>query len=472
MSDVKNFHFFMFPWLAFGHMIPYLELAKLLAKKGHKISFFSTPKNIQRLPKLPPNLKPKIEFITLQLPHVENLPENAEATIDLPYNKVRYLKIAFDKLQESMPKLIETLSPDFVIQDFASYWLVPITKKSQTPTIYFSIFPATGLSMGGDPSSIIIGDDDRVKPEDFTVKPKWVPFETNVRPSFYQIQRMFNDLVIDGGNVSDIYRLAVTVKGVDVVAIRSCYEFEGEWLQVIENLYEKEIIPIGLLPTTSYDDGEDDNNETWLEMKAWLDMQQKGSVVYIAFGSETKPSQDELTIIALGLELSNLPFFWVFRQQRGCADSEVIELPEQFEERTNGRGFICTSWAPQLKILNHESIGGFLTHSGWSSVIEAVQFEKPLILLPFLADQGMICSHLTEKKLGYPIFRNELDGSFTKECVAESLRLVIVEEKGKIYRQNVKEMKESCSKDVQQRFVDNLLDYLQSHKRFQRRESN
>lgn len=227
-----------------------------------------------------------------------------------------------------------------------------------------------------------------------------------------------------------------------------------------------------MLPTTSYDDGEEDNNETWLEMKAWLDMQQKGSVVYIAFGSETKPSQDELTIIALGLELSNLPFFWVFRKQRGCADSKVIELPEQFEERTKGRGFICTSWAPQLKLLNHESIGGFLTHSGWSSVIEAVQFEKPLILLPFLGDQGMICSHLTEKKLGYPIFRNELDGSFTKECVAKSLRLVMVEEKGKIYSQNVKEMKESCSKDVQQRFVDNLLAYLQSHKRFQRRESN
>nr|WIW42790.1 UDP-glycosyltransferase [Nicotiana tabacum] len=431
MSDVKNFHFFMFPWLAFGHMIPYVELAKLLAEKGHKISFFSTPKNIQRLPKLPPNFKPHIEFITLQLPHVENLPENAEATSDLPYNKVRYLKIAFDRLQESMPKLIESIYPDFVIQDFASYWLVPITEKLQIPTIYFSIFPATCLSLGGIPSSIINGDNDRVKPEDFTVKPKWVTFETNVRPSFYQIQR----------NVSDIYRLAVTVKGVDVVAIRSCYEFEGEWLQVIENIYEKPIIPIG-------------------------------SVVYIAFGSETKPSQDELTIIALGLELSNLPFFWVFRKQRGCADSKVIELPEQFEERTKGRGFICTSWAPQLKLLNHESIGGFLTHSGWSSVIEAVQFEKPLILLPFLGDQGMICSHLTEKKLGYPIFRNELDGSFTKECVAKSLRLVMVEEKGKIYSQNVKEMKESCSKDVQQRFVDNLLAYLQSHKRFQRRESN
>lgn len=70
----------------------------------------------------------------------------------------------------------------------------------------------------------------------------------------------------------------MTVKGVDVVAIRSCYEFEGEWLQVIENIYEKPIIPIGLLPTTSYDDGEEDNNETWLEMKAWLDMQQKGTL--------------------------------------------------------------------------------------------------------------------------------------------------------------------------------------------------
>ncbi|KAK6775059.1 hypothetical protein RDI58_026060 [Solanum bulbocastanum] len=55
-ENSKKMHIAVFPWLAFGHMIPYLELSKLIAQKGHKISFISTPRNIDRLPILPPNL--------------------------------------------------------------------------------------------------------------------------------------------------------------------------------------------------------------------------------------------------------------------------------------------------------------------------------------------------------------------------------------------------------------------------------
>lgn len=53
-NEVENkLHIVMFPWLAFGHIIPYLKLSKLIAQKGHKISFISTSRNIDRLPKLP-----------------------------------------------------------------------------------------------------------------------------------------------------------------------------------------------------------------------------------------------------------------------------------------------------------------------------------------------------------------------------------------------------------------------------------
>ncbi|EEF28860.1 UDP-glucosyltransferase, putative [Ricinus communis] len=72
-------------------------------------------------------------------------------------------------------------------------------------------------------------------------------------------------------------------------------------------------------------------------------------------------------------------------------------LPEGFEERTKGRGVVCT-------------------------VVEASQNERPLILLTFLADQGINARNLEEKKTGYPIPRNEFDGSFRSDSVAESLK--------------------------------------------------
>lgn len=275
---------------------------------------------------------------------------------------------------------------------------------------------------------------------------------------------MFEDIARDGGeNISALYRIGATVSGCDAVAIRSCEEFEPEWLKLLEDFYKKPVIPVGLLPSTAADD---DCDERWVEIKAWLDKRVKGSVVYIAFGSETKPNQTELTELALGLEKSELPFFWVHKNQLGSADTESTLLPEGFEERTRDRGVVCTTWAPQLKILSHDSVRSLLSHSGYSSVIEAVQFGKALIVLPFLGDQGMIATFLEEKNMAYSIPRDELDGSFTSDSVAESVRMVMLEEEGRVYRDKVNEMKGVFGNRIKQDYyVNNFLTYLGSDRK-------
>ncbi|KAL7192614.1 hypothetical protein ACSBR2_024437 [Camellia fascicularis] len=133
----------MFPWLAFGHMIPYLDLAKLIAQKGHKISFVSTPRNIQHLPILPHNLSPFIHFFELPLPHVDNhLPENAEATMDVPSDHIPYPKKAFDGLETGLAGFLQASVPDWIIYDFAPYWLPPITTKLGISRVFFLIINA------------------------------------------------------------------------------------------------------------------------------------------------------------------------------------------------------------------------------------------------------------------------------------------------------------------------------------------
>ncbi|KAK9285167.1 hypothetical protein L1049_024353 [Liquidambar formosana] len=467
MAGEQKLHIVMFPWLAFGHMIPFLELAKLIARKGHRVSFVSTPRNIDRLPKIPPDLEPLINFVKLPLPNLPNLPENAEATIDVPYNMVPYLKKAYDDLQQPMTRFLQTSDPDWILYDFAPYWLPPLAAKLGITCAFFSIFTAAVLSFFMPTSDPLMdAQDDRKEPEHFTVPPNWVPFPSKLAFRYFEIMRIFDSVTPNDSSVSDMYRFAESIRGCDVLAVRSCTQFEPEWFQLLEEIHRKPVIPVGLLLPTAYD-GEDDNkDDTWRAIKLWLDKQGKGSVVYVAFGSEAKPSQEELTELALGLELSGVRFFWVLRKRRGSADTELIELPDGFEERTRDRGVVCTSWAPQLKILSHDSVGGFLTHSGWSSVVEATQFERALILLPFLADQGLNTRILEEKKMGYAIPRNERDGSFTRDSVAESLRLVMVEEEGKIYRDKAKEMRGLFGdRDRQDRYLDNFLGYLQAHKR-------
>ncbi|KAH0775591.1 hypothetical protein KY290_007002 [Solanum tuberosum] len=426
-ENSKKLHIAVFPWLAFGHIVPYLELSKLIAQKGHKISFISTPSNIDRLPKLPPTLAPFLNFVKIPLPHVDKLPKNAEATIDLPYEKVKYLKLAQDGLKEPIAKFLEKSTPDFIIFDFASYWIPSVASKFNIPSGYFSIFIAVFLGFVGPVPGSNNDYEIRTTPEEFTVPPKWVPFETTVAYKLFEVSKIF-EATIKGEeeNVSDLFRLYKSVENCDFLLVRSCSEFEQEWLKLVGDIHRKPVFPVGQLPTTMY---EDDNTkiDAWREIKLWLDEQEKGKVIYVAFGSEVKPSQNELTELAFGLELSGLPFFWVLRTKRGESDDELIQLPEGFEDRTNGRGIVCTSWVPQLKILSHDSVGVFLTHSGWSSVVEAIQFEKPLVLLTFLADQGLNARLLEEKKMAYSISRDDRDGSFTRDSVAESLTLVLVE---------------------------------------------
>ncbi|KAG5017123.1 hypothetical protein JHK85_023259 [Glycine max] len=112
----------MFPWLAFGHLIPSLELAKLIAQKGHHISFVSTPRNIECLPKLSPNLASFIKFVKLALPKVDNLLENVEATIDVPYDVVQYLKKAYDDLEEPLTCFLKSSKVDWHFYDLILFW--------------------------------------------------------------------------------------------------------------------------------------------------------------------------------------------------------------------------------------------------------------------------------------------------------------------------------------------------------------
>ncbi|XP_050205608.1 UDP-glycosyltransferase 91A1-like [Mercurialis annua] len=461
MADDSKLHIALFPWLAFGHMIPFLGLAKLLAQKSHKISFISTPGNIDRLPKLPPNLTNLITFVKVPLPRIDHLPEDAQATTDLPFEKVQYLKKAYDCLKQPLQTFLENSDVDWLFYDFSAFWLPEIAKSLGISHGFFSVFLGSTLGTFVKPASFI--DDDRTKPEQFTVPAKWVNFPTKVALKLFEIIKIFESVSGDASGVSDIFRIAEVVKGCDVIIVRSCMDFEPEWLNLLQEIHGKPCIPAGVLPTTEYDAGEE--TEEWISIKEWLDKQEKASVVYVAFGSEAKLSQVELNEIALGLELSGIPFFWVLRNRRGLTDTEVIKLPDGFEERTKERGVVCTSWAPQLKILAHDSVGGYLIHSGWSSVVEASQHAIPLILMTFTSDQGINARILEEKKMGYPIPRNEFDGSFTGESVAESLKLVIVKDEGKIYRGKAKEMRILLGdRKRQEMYINNFLDYLKTNK--------
>lgn len=459
----RNLHIAMFPWLAFGHILPYLELSKLIANKGHRISFISTPRNIDRLPKLPPSLSSSITLVKIPLPKIAELPENAEATTDINGAQMSHLELAFDGMESGLARFLDEARPDWIIYDYAAFWVPPIATRLGVSRAFFSIINAWFIAFLGPTKSLISGSDNRVSPQDFTVPPKWVKFETDVAYRHFEAEFMVGSRIKNDSGYAPFYRIGKVISESEAILVRDCYEFDPEWLMALQDLHQIRVIPVGLMPPANpQDDGNSKDGEIWISIGNWLTGQAKKSVIYVALGTEATPSQDQITELAHGLELSGVPFLWVLRQASQSSEPGSVNLPSGFEDRVRGRGIVWKSWAPQLKILSHDSVGGFLTHCGWSSIIEGLVNGLPMITLPFIVDQGLNSRVVAGKQLGFEIPRNELNGSYTRSSVAVSVKLVMVEDEGKKFREKAEEMRTTFGDaNLQSGYINKFVEFLQ-----------
>jgi hypothetical protein len=138
------------PWLAFGHLLPYLELAERLASRGHRVSYVSTPRNIARLPPLRPATAPRVDLVALPLPRVEGLPDGAESSHDVP-DEMRELHLkAFDGLAAPFAEFLaaacadEATRPHWIVADAFHHWAAAsaLDHKVRSPVHESRLVPA------------------------------------------------------------------------------------------------------------------------------------------------------------------------------------------------------------------------------------------------------------------------------------------------------------------------------------------
>uniref|UniRef100_A0A803L527 Glycosyltransferase n=1 Tax=Chenopodium quinoa TaxID=63459 RepID=A0A803L527_CHEQI len=113
---------------------------------------------------------------------------------------------------------------------------------------------------------------------------------------------------------------------------------------------------------------------------SWLDQKPDKSVIYVSFGSTTTFTADQLMELWAGLVQSKKYFLWVVRPDVITSGLDG-PIPDDLLEGTKKRG--CkVKWAPQDEVLAHRAIGGFLTHSGWSSTLESIIAGVPMLCWP------------------------------------------------------------------------------------------
>ncbi|PKI63489.1 UDP-glycosyltransferase 88A1-like [Punica granatum] len=192
------------------------------------------------------------------------------------------------------------------------------------------------------------------------------------------------------------------------------------------------------------------------ECLKWLDAQPSRSVVFLCFGSLGVFSREQLGEIAVGLERSGQRFLWVVRNPPPDPALKVATmahpdpdldslLPEGFLARTGDRGLVVKSWAPQMAVLRHRSMGGFVTHCGWNSTLEAVCAGVPMIAWPLYAEQRQNRLLMVSEEMRIALQMEESEGGFVSLAEVERrVRELMDSPEGEAVRQRTQAMKKAA----------------------------
>ncbi|XP_028800822.1 7-deoxyloganetin glucosyltransferase-like [Neltuma alba] len=202
-----------------------------------------------------------------------------------------------------------------------------------------------------------------------------------------------NDHIILNLNIN----MLQTAQTADAVIFNTFRELESEALDTLSSIFPP-LFPIGPVPlllaqTQQNQQLESIGSNLWdeeIRCIDWLESRKPKSVIYVNFGSITIITLEQLCEFGWGLANSKKPFLWIIRPD--LVDGGSLILSPEFLSETKDRGLIA-SWCEQEKVLNHPSIGGFLTHCGWNSMTESMCSGIPMACWPFFGDQQTNCRY-------------------------------------------------------------------------------
>ncbi|KAJ3682558.1 hypothetical protein LUZ60_015131 [Juncus effusus] len=385
-------HFVLVPLMAQGHTIPMIDMAHLLANHGALVTFVTTPLNASRIKFIIQNAKDSqlnIRFVPLPFNcTVVGLPEGSENLDTLP-NGLQQFKPFLEACFLLKDPLISYLQendppPNCVISDSTQAWTGEVARKFGIPRFHFIGFSAFA-SLCRDiikHHKIYDNVEDENEP---------VPYPGFPHP--LEVPKTRSTLSFSIQGLEEMREKMAEEDSKSKGAIVNTFqELESLYIDSYENFINRKVWPIGPLFLYNKDLKQMASRGNKAEIDEdvclnWLDLKQNGSVLFVSFGSLVKSVTLQLIEIGLGLEASNKPFIWVIKTGEKTSEFGQWLLEQNFEERVRDRGLIIRGWAPQVMILSHKAIGGFVTHCGWNSTIEGICAGVPMVAWPQFGDQ-------------------------------------------------------------------------------------
>ncbi|KAK7400763.1 hypothetical protein VNO78_12069 [Psophocarpus tetragonolobus] len=443
-NENRELQVLFFPLPANGHIIPCIDLARVFASRGIKTTVVTTPLNEPLISRTIGKANISIRVIMFPSPEQTGLPEGCQHFDSAlsPDMLITFLK-AMVLLRDPLEHLMQQETPDCIVADMFFPWATDSAAKFGIPRIVFH-------GMGYFPtcvSACLRQYKPQEKVSSYTetfVVPK-LPGEITLTkmqlPQTPKHNEVFTKL-LDDANASELNSFGVIAN--------SFYELEPIYADFYRNELGRRAWHLGpvCLSKRDTDEKAQRGKEAAIdehECLKWLDSKEPHSVVYVCFGSMTTFSDTQLKEIALGLEASGLNFIWVVKKR---SNGSLEWLPEGFEERVlnQGKGLIIRGWAPQMMILDHEAVGGFVTHCGWNSALEGICAGLPMVTWPMYAEQFYNAKFLTDivkigVRVGVQTWIGMMGGNPVKnDAIEKAVKRIMVGDEAEEMRNRAKEL--------------------------------
>ncbi|XP_075672474.1 abscisate beta-glucosyltransferase-like [Castanea sativa] len=374
-SKTRTVEMFFFPFVGGGHQIPMVDMARLFASHGAKSTIIVTPTNalqFQNSILRDQNSGHPISIHALQLPDGAVSPESDMSATPFTDTTV---------LQEPLKLFLIEHKPDCIVFDMFHCWAAELFDGLGVRRI---IFHGSGCLPGCVAESLR-----KYEPHEIvgSESSDYEPFVVPGLPHRIELTRsQLPDFVKDKSGRFD--KMAKDEEKSFGSVVNSFYDLEPAFADFSRKEMGKKAWLVGSasLCNTNVTDKAERGKQADQSCLGWLDEKEPNSVLYISFGSKPSFAPGQFVEIAHALEASNHSFIWVVG--KAFKDEENF-LPAGFEERIkeSKKGVIIKGWAPQLLILEHGAVGGFLTHCGWNSMLEGVCCGVPMITWPLSAEQ-------------------------------------------------------------------------------------
>ncbi|KAF2315268.1 hypothetical protein GH714_038653 [Hevea brasiliensis] len=257
--------------------------------------------------------RPWPHFLLFQ---VEGLPPGAETCSDVPYPLHDQLCTTLDLTRDQVKAILAVIKPNFVLFDVA-YWIPALGRELGFKSVMYATVCAAGHSLRLVPAMKIVKG---MSFEEMMQTPPGYPSSTVVpRPDEVAQARSLAEEF--GSGLSKYDRLVTSKEESDAIALRTCREFEGPFIDYMAQQFGKPVLLAGpVLP-------EDPLSQLEEKWHKWLSKFEAGSVVFCAFGSQIKLKKNQFQELLLAFELSGLPFLVALAPPEGCSTIEEA-IPE------------------------------------------------------------------------------------------------------------------------------------------------